>query len=196
MLWKVEINIRRKFGLGWVLCLSIFAIITNIIRASGHKLNNGQNDVVWILFWGEMEACVAVIANSMTAFRSLFIGRISQAGGSPQDKEPPTERRVRQRKRVPHVTLPTMPSATFSGLRSLMHADPFEDKETMESELTLDDSCVDEKRSLDTGSHRNAQSTPRVSTIPFLPQSNPCFKTTDHLQDWHERNISLHETSV
>ncbi|KAL9117442.1 MAG: hypothetical protein Q9187_006022 [Circinaria calcarea] len=55
LIWSVKINLRRKLGLGSLLRLSIFAIITNIIRAARHKLSNGQDDVVWILFWVEVD---------------------------------------------------------------------------------------------------------------------------------------------
>ncbi|MCJ1318862.1 hypothetical protein MMC15_004194 [Xylographa vitiligo] len=138
LLWKVKINIRRKVGLGCLLCLSIFAIITNIIRAAGHKLNNGQSDVVWILFWGEMEACIAVMANSMTAFRSLFRVGLSKVRRSPRDPKNQSPLIETKHQAPRHqVDLPTMPKPTLSGMRSLLHGDPFEDEDVADSERTL-----------------------------------------------------------
>lgn len=168
LLWSVKINLRRKFGLGSLLCLSIFAIITNIIRASGHKLNNGQDDVAWVLFWLEMEACVALIANSMTAFRSLFAATTSMIKNSPQHQEKPAEFRMGYRKRAPHVDLPTLPTAKLSGLRSLMLQDPFEDRETMEVDGSLNQSGIHAAQSFDAASNHQ---THRVSVAFPAPAS-------------------------
>lgn len=165
LLWSVKINLRRKLGLGSLLCLSIFAIITNIIRASGHKLKNGQDDVVWVLFWLEMEGCIALIANSMTAFRSLFAASNSRNKNSPQNQAKSADFRRGGQKQPPHVDLPTLPTAKFSGLRSLMLKDPFEDRETVEFNESWNWSGVQGINSLDTttASSDQAQSTRRVS---------------------------------
>ncbi len=66
LLWSVQINLRQKVGLEFLLCLSVFAIIANTIRAAGHELKNGQQDGLWIDLWVGLEACVAIVANSMT----------------------------------------------------------------------------------------------------------------------------------
>ncbi|MCJ1430256.1 hypothetical protein MMC29_008173, partial [Sticta canariensis] len=163
LLWSVKINLRRKLGLGSLLCLSIFAIITNIIRAAGHKLDNGQDDVVWILFWLEMEGSIALIANSMTAFRSLFAASNSRNKNSPQNPAKPAGFRMRGRKGPPHVELPTLPTAKISGLRSMMLKDPFEDRETMDSNGSGNWSGIQDTESLDTtiASSHQAQSTRR-----------------------------------
>lgn len=159
LLWSVKINRRRKFGLGSLLCLSIFAIITNIIRASGHKLNNGQDDVVWVLFWLEMEACVAVIANSMTAFRSLFAATTSRIKNSPQRQEKPTGIRMGHEKRPPQVDLPTLPTSKLSGLRSMMLKDPFEDHETIDSDGSVNRSGIQVTTPSDATSSHQIQAT-------------------------------------
>lgn len=164
LLWSVQMNIRRKFGLASLLCLSIFAIITNIIRASGHKLKNGQDDVVWILFWLEMEACVVVVANSMTALRSLFAPNNSRVKNSPPDQEKPRMLRAGHRKQPPQVNLPTLPAAKLSGLRSMMLQDPFEDREPLKSDNYMSSSDIQAIDSLDRASSRQSQSTNRVTT--------------------------------
>lgn len=166
LLWSVKINRRRKFGLGSLLCLSIFAIITNIIRASGHKLNNGQDDVVWVLFWLEMEACVAVIANSMTAFRSLFAATTSRIKNSPQRQEKPTGIRMGHEKRPPQVDLPTLPTSKLSGLRSMMLKDPFEDHETIDSDGSVNRSGIQVTTPSDATSSHQIQATHGVR-LPF-----------------------------
>ena len=140
LLWSVQINIRRKFGLGSLLCLSIFAIIINIIRLSGIKLKNKQDDTVWILFWNVIEACVAVMANSMTAFRSLFAAGTSRAAQSPDRPAAaviPSEMARYQKMRQPPLGSTSAFTATFSGLMSILHQDPFEDHESLDAERTL-----------------------------------------------------------
>lgn len=170
LLWSVRINLRRKFGLASLLCLSIFAIITNIIRASGHKLNNDLGDVIWIRFWLEMEACVAVTANSMTAFRSLFTAHSSGVRNPPQDQEKPRVLRMGRQRRPAQVNLPTLPAAKLSGLRSMMLQDPFEDHEPLNPESNMSPSLTQVANSLDTATSHQSQSTNRVSALFNLPK--------------------------
>jgi hypothetical protein len=137
LLWNVRMNVRRKLGMGWLLCLSFFCIICAIVRAVGHDLVNGQNDVVWILFWSHMEACVALIACSMTAFRGLFNIKTPNAlvrlepyvqdmKGLSQLGSPST----------PQIAMPSVTKPEISGLRSLLLWDPFEDREERDLEST------------------------------------------------------------
>lgn len=177
-LWSVRINLRRKIGLGSLLCLSILAIIANIIRASGHKLKNGQDDVMWIIFWEEMEACVAVMANSMTAFRPLFATSSSQllVLPPPQDNSPPFQ--LRHRKRTAQIELPTTPTATFSGLRSYMSKDPFKDRAVLKN-----GSGIQVTRSFQTTSSHGSQTANAVSSIVYMA---PIPDILTVVQDWHE----------
>ncbi|KAL8850272.1 MAG: hypothetical protein Q9221_004782 [Calogaya cf. arnoldii] len=64
LLWRVRIDLRRKLALGTMLCLSVFTIITVIVKISGGNTNNGQIDSSWVIFWLHMEAAVAVMVNS------------------------------------------------------------------------------------------------------------------------------------
>lgn len=180
----MRINIRRKVALGSLLCLSILAIITNIIRASGHKLKNGQDDVVWILFWEQTEACVAVMANSMTAFRSLFATSNSQSGGLPPQQGLSSEVRFMQRKRVPRIDLPTVPTATISGLRSFISKDPFEDR----AAVAKDGSGIQVTRSFQTSSSHGSQNPPSVRCLPYVAQTTGMLTV---VQDWHEMHSKI-----
>ena len=47
-------------------------IVMALIRGTDQKSSAGIVDLTWVLFWLEMEACVAVIMVSLTAFRTLF----------------------------------------------------------------------------------------------------------------------------
>ena len=153
LLWNVQMNIRRKLGIGWLLCLSSFCIVCAIVRAVGHNLTNGQNDVVWILFWSHMEACVGIIACSMTAYRGLWnivrsngakLGPFGRARDTPTRIDSPSNKRDQ----IPQLNLSSM----TSGLRGMLIWDPFEERAnnvTNEDELktsgntSLEDTVVD-----------------------------------------------------
>ncbi|MCJ1246847.1 hypothetical protein MMC30_004056 [Trapelia coarctata] len=83
LLWRVRISLRRKLTLGAILCLSVFMIITCIIKVSAGNTINGQVDTTWVVFWYVAEAAIAVIMVSVTAFRSLFVTDIPKYAGSP-----------------------------------------------------------------------------------------------------------------
>lgn len=48
-------------------------IIVAIIKASGIRTSADSFNLVWELFWQQVEACAAVLMVSFTAFRSIFI---------------------------------------------------------------------------------------------------------------------------
>ncbi|KAL8942143.1 MAG: hypothetical protein Q9216_001828 [Gyalolechia sp. 2 TL-2023] len=79
LLWNVRIKPRQKLGIGAFLCLSIVMIIIAIIKASGIRTSVDSFDLVWELFWQQMEACTAVVMVSFTAFRSVFISNKQRA---------------------------------------------------------------------------------------------------------------------
>lgn len=73
LLWRIQINLRQKLILGTTLCLSIFMIIIAIVRISSIRLPDHATDIVWAIFWQQVEACTAVIMVSLSAFRSFFV---------------------------------------------------------------------------------------------------------------------------
>jgi hypothetical protein len=189
LLWNVRMNVRRKLGLGWLLCLSSFCIICAIIRAVGHNLVNGQNDVVWILFWSHMEACVALIACSMTAFRGLFNNKGSRGAKlSPfiQDKKSPlqTDTPSKGSEQTPQVEMPTMTKPEISGLRSMLMWDPFEDREDVAAEGNTAEghSVADvEHTSFNEWPGISSNATRRVSSVLGAQ-----YEGADKEQNWHE----------
>ncbi|KAI4108317.1 MAG: hypothetical protein LQ339_002218 [Xanthoria mediterranea] len=84
LLWRVRIDLRRKLALGGMLCLSVFTIITVIVKISGGNTNNGQIDSSWVIFWLQMEAAVAVMVASIIAYRALFVVERSRTQDSPR----------------------------------------------------------------------------------------------------------------
>ena len=73
LLWNVRIKTRQKLGIGAFLCLSVVMIIVAIIKASGIRTSVNSFNLVWELFWQQIEAYAAILAVSLTAFRSIFI---------------------------------------------------------------------------------------------------------------------------
>ena len=57
-------------------------IIVAIIKASGIRTSVDSFDLVWELFWQQVEACTAVLMVSFTAFRSTFISNKPKADKS------------------------------------------------------------------------------------------------------------------
>ncbi|KAL8750839.1 MAG: hypothetical protein Q9199_006822 [Rusavskia elegans] len=84
LLWRVRIDLRRKLALGAMLCLSVFTIITVIVKVGGGNTNDGQIDSSWVIFWLQMEAAVAVMVASIIAYRALFVVERSRTQESPR----------------------------------------------------------------------------------------------------------------
>ncbi|KAL8776145.1 MAG: hypothetical protein Q9203_003495, partial [Teloschistes exilis] len=80
LLWRVRIPLQRKLMLGGILSLSIFTMIVSIVRIAGADLPNGMVDSAWVNFWLQIEAAVAVIVISISAYRSLFVVAKSSHG--------------------------------------------------------------------------------------------------------------------
>lgn len=111
---------RQKFGLGVFLCLSIVMMAVAIVRISGFVYHGGI-DNVWVYIWQHIEACVAVIMISLTAFRSIFLAKTSRP---PQRKLKSWKETFSRRKKdssadEAQVNL-TIPKPTMTGLRSFI----------------------------------------------------------------------------
>lgn len=121
LLWAVQIRPRQKLCLGLSLCLSIFMIITAIVKISGLRDSRGAFNMVWVMFWHYAEGCIAVLMISLTAFRSLFV---SQNPSPPRPNIPPSWssklrlRRARQDQDLQWSDLPSIPPATLTGMRT------------------------------------------------------------------------------
>ncbi|KAL8984580.1 MAG: hypothetical protein Q9205_001497 [Flavoplaca limonia] len=84
LLWRVRVDLRRKLALGTMLCLSVFTIITVIVKISGGNTIAGQIDSSWVIFWLHMEAAVAVMVASIMVYRALFVIERSRTEESPR----------------------------------------------------------------------------------------------------------------
>ena len=133
LLRHVQIQLRQKLALGVSLCLSIMMIISAIVQISGIHAPSHAIDVTWEIFWQLVEACIAVIMVSLTAFRSLFVAH-SAAAQNRQDRHRDSGRRNRLdsmkfwKKRVSDDSeemdgLPEIPRATITGLRTFIRGE-------------------------------------------------------------------------
>ncbi|KAI9792801.1 MAG: hypothetical protein M1816_001533 [Peltula sp. TS41687] len=151
LLWKVKMKLKQKLGLGLFLCLSIFMVITAIVRISAlrhttHALGAAIDaiDVTWKLFWQQVEACIAVLMVSFTAFRSIFMAESSKN----RDKEAKPwystrQRILRLRRKAAsdeqsENSLPAIPGATLTGMRTFIRGG--QDTSTTRSETVYAES--------------------------------------------------------
>lgn len=107
-------------------------IIIAIVRISGFRIKESSIDITWELFWHQVEASVALITVSITAFRSLLGIKALKA----------REKEKRERSWFSHRAklltrylkketqdepepeqLPSIPGATLTGMRTFIHGD-------------------------------------------------------------------------
>ena len=136
--------------------------VVALIRLSG--LQNGDFiDQTWVEFWQQMEACVAVMLVSVTAFRSFFVS--SDSKQSPKKVAQINQQVSRKRPfdwtRTADHRLPKIPSATLTGLRTFVRGGPREDP----IYSTLDDSM--QLTSQDHGSLETSTEISKVVSIPL-----------------------------
>ena len=120
-------KLRQKLGIAIFLCLSTCMIVVACVRFSGTHTH--QNIVQsWQYFWLEVEACVAVCMVSLSAFRSVFASDERRARSK---KVRPwyssTVARLRERNKLSESShglenLPSIPSATMSGMRTFIRS--------------------------------------------------------------------------
>lgn len=131
LLWSVRIQPRQKFILGIFLSLNLFMTFAAAVRASGIRYH-GTFDVVWLFLWHHIEACVAVIMISLTAFRSFYVSsRNARARREPANKAwysgtvaaMRRKRILNQRDEESVPGLPTIPSATLTGMRTFIQGE-------------------------------------------------------------------------
>ena len=128
-------------------------IVLAIVKASGLRTSANSFDLVWELFWQQVEASVAVSMVSFTAFRSIFVSNKPNAGrkkprllNSPHSPFHMLRKRVSakdqqekpvsslQQEVAPHLTLGT----EFQQIRQQGIADSrFKDASSIESQSSM-----------------------------------------------------------
>ena len=114
-------KVRHKGLLGVFLCLSVAMVVCAIIRISGYT-HNGLIDETWLFLWAAIEADVAVIMISLTAFRSIFLARTIQKPRQRRLNVWKTITRRRAKKATneePQIKL-AIPKPTMTGIRTFI----------------------------------------------------------------------------
>ena len=115
--------------MGVFLCLNIVVALIAIVRVSGIRYH-GNIDYTWIFFWQHIEVCVAISMVSLTAFRSLFVTTKRQAAAikvRPWYSSQTLRLRATKRGKLGsggHEKLPSIPSATITGIRTFIRGSP------------------------------------------------------------------------
>ena len=138
LLWRIRITVQQKIGLGLSFCLSLVMIIIAIIRMSGMKFSDGADDFIWLFFWSQQEASIAVTMVSASAFRSLFVAKVLH-------RDPPSHPQIssfwrmklarRPARDLHHRDeLPQIPRATLTGMRTMIREAHISTYEPMDDE--------------------------------------------------------------
>ena len=97
------------------------------IRAYGSLIHQRRSGPIWALFWLQSEASVAVCMVSITAFQSVFVSKNRKAKDrNPRPWVSSTVARLRLQRNLGTEEhnlqhLPTIPSATLTGMRTFIH---------------------------------------------------------------------------
>lgn len=124
--------------MGVLFCLSICMVVAGSIRVAGYHLDGDVTDMEldfkWSHFWLHVEACIAVLTVSATAYRTIF----AQSYRSPNPAQNDVDRPHRPRathwisKSFGPATmndesngiLPLIPRATLTGMHTVIRAEP------------------------------------------------------------------------
>lgn len=128
LLWNAHIKPRQKFWLLTSLCLSMSMVVIGLVRASGISPRGDEiKDVPYELFLQQLEGCVSVLMASVSAFRSLFASESRRVQRSPPRFVMSVNQKLWNRRRNVNADgklsngLPSIPSATITGLRTFIN---------------------------------------------------------------------------
>lgn len=124
LLREAKIKRRQKILIGFFLSLSICMIIISLVQVSGARIHKDVLDLQWLVFWNEVEATIATIMVSVTAFRQLLGIKSLKAREEKDRLWYSYYRRLRFRKSSENEwntgQLPSIPGAKLTGLRTLI----------------------------------------------------------------------------
>ena len=128
LLWKVKLKPRQKLGLGVFLCLSTSMIVIAVVRIGGLRID-AKVDIVWEVFWQQVECCIAISMVSFTAFRSFFVYDGPRRDGQKVRQWYSSPKRLWNQKNYPMHEhdlriSSAMPSPTSTGIRTFIHGSP------------------------------------------------------------------------
>ena len=145
LLKSVRIRAHQKLIIGVFLSLNLFMALTAAVRVSGLNYN-GKFDIVWLYGWQHAEACIAVIMISLTAFRSVFVSSQSSRARREAANKPwyssiiaaiKRRRAMNQGDEESTKGLPTIPSATLTGMRTFINGGKSPGKDVHSTNITV-----------------------------------------------------------
>lgn len=150
ILRKSQMELKQKFGIGISLSLSVVMILASTTRYIGYYFRPVRLDTTWIIFWIYLEASIAIIVASITAFRTLFARRGLDPNGI---KKIPKVRNLDPICKSPRETdweatdrdLPKIPSATLTGMSTFIYNNGLSG-ETTTAMRPQDNCCMDEEQ--------------------------------------------------
>ncbi|CAF9936601.1 MAG: hypothetical protein HETSPECPRED_010382 [Heterodermia speciosa] len=90
ILWNLQISMQKKLALAGIFSLTLFIICVSIARVV-IATSGAQIDLTWVLFWGGIEASVAIIVACLASFRTLYT-RSERSSNRPSGKEDYSDR--------------------------------------------------------------------------------------------------------
>lgn len=167
LLRKIRVDLRTKFTIGMITCLSLFMVAMALVRAISFNIVGSRNQW-WITFWVHLEASVSVIAACPIAYRNLFV--IKQR----EERMLRVTNHDRHRRSVLEAiwrkTRPTLPSigvgAEMTGMSTALRGDD----ERSQSDLKTEDGTL-------------------ISSTAEGEESNPSWKA-------HRLSIQEEETAI
>lgn len=134
ILRKSQMKLTQKLGLGGFFCLSMTMVLIALVRMSVYRRHGNQIDATWHVCWLYLEACVATMMASITAFRTLFVhGGSKQREIKAQNQAAMYSWREKVLRKIKSgrsdswqdlsqgETLPKIPSATLTGIKSFIN---------------------------------------------------------------------------
>ena len=82
LLWKSQIQFRKKLALGGIFSLTLFVMIASIVRTVVTTNSSQNDDLTWMSAWAGIEMGVAIIVACLCSFRALFTNQ-SRSHGPP-----------------------------------------------------------------------------------------------------------------
>ena len=142
-LWQVEMRLQQKLGLGVFLCLSVVMIVTAVVKACGF-MNHGQLDETWVFLWQQVEACVAIMMISLTAFRSIFLSSSSRPPRRSLNRWHFTSSKKKSAQNEEARVHLTIPKPTLTGIRSFIRGERL-DRSQSSVTITANESIFEDR---------------------------------------------------
>lgn len=122
VLRQSKMRLRQKMAIGSFLCLSLVMIAMALIRVSKMPGPNAI-DTPYEIFWQYMEASVAILMASLTAYRTMFVLQKEKKLHEERMKRPSYSWKNwghREMARDEEEKLPEVPGATLTGIRAFI----------------------------------------------------------------------------